>query len=372
MTGRPRPAVDALPAYKPGKDASQAEAEHGITEAIKLASNENPLGPVPAVAAAIEAAAGGVNRYADHRASAVRAAIAAWRGVDVDQVVVGCGSVGLLQQLLLTYVDPGDEVVYPWRSFEVYPVYTQLVGGVARTTPLVDHRFDLDAVAAAVGERTRLVILSNPNNPTGTAFGLDELETLLQAVPRDVIVVLDEAYREFVDTSVVADPLAPGADGGPSLLDRHPNLVVLRTFSKAQGLAALRIGYGFAHPEVATSIDKTLFPFAVNGIAQAAALAAIEAHADIDARVAGIVAERGRMLGALRDDGWTLPDSAANFVWLPAGDATVDLNQALERRGIVARPFPGEGIRLTVSVAEENDRALKALAAAADEVGVLA
>lgn len=371
MIGRPRPAVDALPAYKPGKDASQAEAEHGIVEAIKLASNENPLGPLPAVAAAIEAAAGGINRYADHRAAAVRAAIAAWRGVDVDQVVVGCGSVGLLQQLLLTYVDPGDEVVYPWRSFEVYPVYTRLVGGVARTTPLVDHAFDLDAVEAAVGQRTKLVILSNPNNPTGTAFGLDRLDELLRSVPRHVIVVLDEAYREFVDPGIVADPLAPGPNGEPSLLDRHPNLVVLRTFSKAQGLAALRIGYGFAHPEVATAIDKTLFPFAVNGVAQAAAIAAIDHHAEVEARVADIVGERARMLAELRSGGWSLPDSEANFVWLPVGDATVDLNQALERRGIVARPFPGEGIRLTVSVQSENDRALAALDAAADEVGVL-
>ena len=206
MTGRPRPAVDSLPAYRPGKAAAQAEVEHGITNAIKLASNETPWAPVPSIAAAIAAAAKGVNRYADHRATKLRAVLAASMGVADSAVTVGCGSAGLLQQLCLSYVDPGDEVVYPWRSFEVYPVFTQLAGGTAVTVPLVDHAFDLDGVAAAVNERTKLVFLASPNNPTGTAVDSAQLNDLLDTIPRTALVVIDEAYREFNDPAL-GDPV---------------------------------------------------------------------------------------------------------------------------------------------------------------------
>ncbi len=353
MTGRPRPAVDALPAYRPGKDAAQAEAEHGITDAIKLASNETPWGPVPSVEAAMADALGSINRYADHRATALRSALAGWVGVEEAEVTVGCGSVGILQQLLLTYVDPGDEVVYPWRSFEVYPVYTQLVGGHAVTTPLVDHRFDLDAVADAVTDKTKLILLANPNNPTGTAVDMADVRALLEKVPGDVIVALDEAYREFMDPAL----------GNPidELLPDFANLIVLRTFSKAQGLAALRVGYAVGHRSVIESVDKTLFPFAVNGIAQVAALASIAAHDEVMERVGHIKAERSRVVEALRSAGWTVPDPQANFVYLPTGERTLDISTDLERRGIVARPFAGEGLRITVSSPAENDRFIAAL-----------
>ena len=163
--------MEGLPAYRPGKGAAQAEREHGISDAVKLASNENPEPPIPAVVEAVARAAAGANRYPDHRAEALRSAIAGWVGaVDPAQVTVGCGSVGLLQQILLTYVDPGDEVVYPWRSFEAYPIYTQLVGGREVTVPLVDHAFDVDGVVAATTPATKVVLLASPNNPTGTAF----------------------------------------------------------------------------------------------------------------------------------------------------------------------------------------------------------
>ncbi len=352
--GRVRPAVAAMASYRPGKSAAQAEDEHGITDAIKLASNENPYPPVPAVVEAIAAAAGDVNRYGDHRAADLRAAIAGWLEVDVDRVATGCGSVGLLQQLLLAYVDPGDEVVYPWPSFEAYPIDVQLTGGVEVTVPLVDHTFDLEAVAAAVTDRTKLVLLANPNNPTGTAVHVDQLRRLVEQVPGDVLVVVDEAYREFV-TADLGDPITDLQPG-------HPNVVVLRTFSKAFGLAALRTGYAVADPEVVVELDKVLIAFAVNHLAQVASLAAIAARDEVQAVVDRITAERDRVVASLRADGWDLPDAHANFVYLPLGSRTDVVFPEMERRGVVVRPFPGVGMRVTIGTPAQNDRFLATLA----------
>ena len=355
MTGRPRSAVDGLPAYRPGKGAAQAEAEHGIADAIKLASNENPWGPVPSVVAAIEAAAGEVNRYADHRATALRERLADRLAVDPTSVTVGCGSVGLLQQLFLTYVDPGDEVVFPWRSFEVYPVYAALTGGIAVMPPLAGDRFDLGAVADAVTERTKLVLLATPNNPTGTSVSTDDVGDLVAHIDNRTLVVIDEAYREFNAPSF-GDPVV-------DLVPRFDNVMVLRTFSKAHGLAGLRVGYGVASPTVVESVDKTLFPFAVNGVAQAAAVAAIDADQEIRARVAALLAERDRVVAALRAAGHVFPDPQANLVWLRLGDRTDGVYLALERRGVGTRPFSGEGLRVTIGTPAENDRFVDALAA---------
>ena len=352
--GRVRPAVAAMASYRPGKSAAQAENEHGITDAIKLASNENPYPPVPAVVAAIAAAAGDVNRYGDHRAADLRAAIAGWLEVDVDRVAAGCGSVGLLQQLLLAYVDPGDEVVYPWPSFEAYPIDVQLTGGVEVTVPLVDHTFDLEAVAGAVTDRTKLVLLANPNNPTGTAVHVDQLRRLVEQVPDDVLVVVDEAYREFV-TADLGDPITDLQPG-------HPNVVVLRTFSKAFGLAALRTGYAVADPEVVVELDKVLIAFAVNHLAQVASLAAIAARDEVQTVVDRITVERDRVVAALRADGWDLPDAHANFVYLPLGSQTDVVFPEMEKRGVVVRPFPGVGMRVTIGTPAQNDRFLATLA----------
>ena len=349
--GRPRSVVADLPAYRPGKGAKQAEAEHGITDAIKLASNENPAQPLDAIVAAITEAARGANRYADHRATAVREALAARLGVDAAQVTVGNGTVGLLQQLCLSYVDPGDEVVYPWRSFEVYPVYTQLAGGRAVTVPLAaDLGYDADALVTAVSERTKLMFLATPNNPIGMACTTAELRSILAAVPGHVIVCIDEAYREFLDPGF-GDPVS-------ELLSEFPNAVVTRTMSKAHGLAGVRVGYAVGHPEVIATIDKTLIPFGVNGLAQAAALAALDHEDEISQAVDAILAERARVEVELAAAGWTFPNHQANFVWLATGDRTDAITLDLERRGVVVRPFSGEGIRVTVGTPEENDRFL--------------
>jgi histidinol-phosphate aminotransferase len=356
-----RPAVEQLPAYRPGKGAAQAEAEHGITNAIKLASNENPDPPLAAILDAVAATAAGANRYADHRATAVRERIGSWLGVDTASVTVGAGSVGLLQQLFLTFVDPGDEVVYPWRSFEVYPVYTRLMAGREVTTPLTaDHAFDLDALAAAITPTTRMVLLATPNNPTGTALHTSELRELLAGVSPRTVVVIDEAYREFLDPSF-GDPVH-------ELVPEFPNVVVTRTFSKAHGLAGIRVGYAIGHPDVISSIDKTLFPFAVNGLAQAAAIAAIDAIDEIQARVDRILAERSRVIASLTADGWQLPDAQANFVYLPLGERTDAIYLELEKRGVVTRPFSNEGIRVTIGSDEQNTRFLATLAEVARPV----
>ena len=356
--GRPRAAVAAMASYRPGKSAAQAEDEHGIADAVKLASNENPYPPVPSIVEAVAAAAGDVNRYGDHRAVELRCALAAWLGVDAERVATGCGSVGLLQQLFLAYVDPGDEVVYPWPSFEAYPVDVAITAAVEVTVPLVDDAFDLDAVAEVVTGRTKLVVLANPNNPTGTAVHVDQIRTLVERVPDDVLVVVDEAYREFT-TVDLGDPVT-------DLQPDHPNVVVLRTFSKAYGLAALRTGYAVADPSVVAEVDKVLIPFAVNHLAQVASLAAIDARDEAQVVVDRLTSERDRLVGALRADGWTVPDTQANFVWLPLGSRADAVQPDLERRGIVVRPFPGVGIRVTVGTPDQNDRFLAALAEVAE------
>ena len=355
--GRVRPAVDALPAYKPGKAAEQAEREHNIVEAIKLASNENPYPPPAAVVEAVAAACRDGNIYSDHRATAVREALADRLGLAVEQVTVGAGSVALLYQLATAFVDPGDEVVTPWISFEAYPISVQTMGGTLVRVPLTaDHAFDLDAVAAAVTERTKLVLLATPNNPTGTAVSTTAVARLVEAVPGDVVVLVDEAYREFADPAL-GDPVA-------ELMPRFDNVAVARTFSKAYGLASLRVGYVMAHPQVVAAIDKCLIPFNVNGLAQAAALAALsdEAAAEAQANIEAVKAERGRVTAALAAGGWAIGDTQANFVWMHLGERTDDVCIALEQRGVVVRPFSGVGIRVTIGTPAQNDRFLTTLA----------
>ncbi len=361
--GRVRPAVAALPAYKPGKAAEQAEREHNIAEAIKLASNENPYPPPTAVVEAVAAACRGGNLYCDHRATAVREALADRLGLAVEQVTVGAGSVALLYQLATAYIDPGDEAVTPWISFEAYPISVQTMGGTLVRVPLTGgHTFDLDAVAAAVTERTKLVFLATPNNPTSTAVSTAAIARLLESVPDDAVVLVDEAYREFADPAL-GDPVV-------ELLPRFDNVAVARTFSKAYGLASLRVGYVMAHPQIVSAIDKCLIPFNVNGLAQAAALAALggDAEAEAQANIDGIKAERGRVAAALTADGWHIPDTQANFVWMHLGDRTDDVCIGLERRGVVVRPFSGVGIRVTIGTPAQNDRFLTTLAEVAQPV----
>ena len=355
MTGRPRPAISALPAYKPGRSAAAAEIDHGIVDAIKLASNEAPFGPLPSVAGAISSGIEQINLYADHRATALREEIAAAVRVDADQVTVGAGSVGILQQLVLAYCSGGDEVAMCWPSFEAYPLFAMLVEAEQVRVPLRDETFDLDALASAITPATKIVFVTNPNNPTGTVVGTEDIAAFLERVPTTCLVVLDEAYSEFVTDPRVTDSMR--------LLADHDNLIITRTFSKAHGLAGLRVGYAVGHPEVIAMVDRTLVPFAVNELAQRAARASLAASDEMQARVTIVVDERTRVADALRADGWTVPDAQANFVWLPVGVVAADLGVQLEQRGVVTRAFPDVGLRVTISDAAGNDRFLAALAA---------
>ncbi len=353
--GRVRPAVDALPAYVPGKAAEQAEREHDIAGAIKLASNESPYPPPAAVIEAASAACRHSNTYSDHRATALRRALAERLGPDVAQVTVGAGSAALIYQLVSAYNGPGDETVTPWISFEAYPIAVQTAAATLVQVPLAGgHTIDTTAVAAAVTERTKLVLLANPNNPTGTAVTTAALRRLLEGIPSDVIVLVDEAYREFADPAL-GDPVA-------ELLPHFANVAVCRTFSKAFGLAGLRVGYLIGHPAVVAAVEKCQIPFSVNGAAQAAALAALDTQSEAQANIEVIKGERDRVAAALTAGGWDIPDTQANFVWLPLGDRASEVCAALERRGVVVRPFPGIGIRVTTGTPAQNDRFLAALA----------
>ena len=333
-------------------------AEYGITEAIKMASNECPFPPLPGVIEAVTAAVADSNRYGEHPAYELAAAFAGRVGVSAERVAVGAGSVALLEQLALAYTGPGDEVVYPWPSFIAYPQFTQLVGATAVTPQLLREAIDVDAVLAAITPRTRLVLIANPNNPTSTALRTEELNRLVEGVPATCLVVIDEAYREFVTGADVPDAL--------QLFGDRPNVAILRTMSKAQGLAGLRVGFMIAHPDVVHAVDACLIPFNVNSAAQAGAFAAFEQDEEIARRCALIAQWRDDGAQKLRRRGLGVPHSQGNFWWLPAGDASMRLGAALEQRGIVARPSP-VGVRVTVGLPHENELFLAALDAALQE-----
>ena len=347
-----RPVLSTLPAYVPGRS---------VAGAVKLASNEVPYPPLPSVLARIAEAAGGINRYPDNASAELTGVLAQRHGVPAEQVRVGCGSVALCTQLVQAVADADEEVIYAWRSFEAYPIIAAVSGASSIQVPLTDgHVHDLDAMAERITGKTRLVFVCNPNNPTGTAVTREQLVRFLRAVPADVTVALDEAYREFVRDVDVPD--------GLTLLEEFPNVVVLRTFSKAYGLAGLRVGYAVAgDPAVARAMAQTQVPFAVTTLAQQAALASLEptAEAELLARVDDVVAERTRVHARLLELGYDVPPSQANFVWLPLGEATTAFAAGCEDRRVIVRGFAGTGARVTIGAPEENDGFLDAAAALA-------
>ena len=342
MTAKLRDAMASLPAYVPGRK---------IPGAVVLASNESPYGLLPSVADVIAERTGTVSRYPDMASGELIAAIADHHGVSTDRVAVGAGSVEVCGQLAAAAVSDGDEVVFGWRAFEAYPIITAVAGGAAVRVPLdATHTHDVDAMAAAITDRSRLVFLCNPNNPTGTAVGGEALTRLVDGVRDDVLVVIDEAYREYVDPSAVPDAF--------TLLGGRPNVVVTRTFSKAYALAGLRVGYCLAAPEVAGAVRKCQVPFSVSGLAQVAAIAALGDGEEVARRAKQTVAERERVRAALLDAGYDVPQSQANFVWLVLGERATDFAEACLAAGVIVRPFVGEGVRVTVGTDDENDRFL--------------
>ncbi|MFZ1432147.1 MAG: histidinol-phosphate transaminase [Candidatus Microthrix parvicella] len=344
---RIRPEVHAGAPYRPGRAATGVDV-------VKLSSNELPTATTVAAVAAAAAAGEGANRYPDPTTGALRQALAAHHGLDAAQVSVGAGSVALISEAITATSSEGHSVVHGLPSFEAYPQLVRLAGARSAEVPNDASRLDPNGfVTVANVEDARLVLIANPNNPTGTAWRTDEVLSVLNGVASDRMVVLDEAYHEFV-----TDPDVPD---GVALLADHPNLVVLRTFSKAWGLAGLRIGYAMGASEVMAALDAVRLPFSVSAPAQAAALAALGERTAMEAAVASVLAERARLLEGLNAAGWTMPDSQANFVWFGVGERAVELGDRLEAAGIIARVFPGVGVRLTVGTAADTDRILAGL-----------
>lgn len=346
MYPRQRDVMSTLPVYKAGKRAAAG--------GVKLSSNENPYPPLPSVLEVIAQAANQINRYPDPGSAALVQAIADRHEVPADWVTVSCGSVALVGQAVSIMADQGDEVIYSWPSFEAYPIVTGIAGANSVVVPLDDqYRQDLEAVGDAITERTRCIFVCTPNNPTGTIVTHDAVLDLLARVPPEVLVVIDEAYAEFVDDPAGVDAMA--------LVREYENVAVLRTFSKAYGLAGLRVGYSIAHPHVSDGLRKTAIPFGVSVVAHDAAVASLAAEGELLKRVESLRAERTRVVTALREAGWQPADSHGNFVWLGTGVDTDQVAAALQEAGITARAFPGVGIRITVAETDANDAMVRAL-----------
>ena len=345
-----RAAVSGLPGYIAG-----ARAQSALTAA--LASNESHYPPLPAVVDIVQSGVLRMNRYPDMTATALRERIADFLEVSAEEVAVGPGSVGVLQQILASVCDAGDEVIFAWRSFEAYPILASLAGATPVPVPLdSEEGHDLGAMLAAITPRTKVILICSPNNPTGVAIDQHALAAFLAAVPPHVLVVIDEAYVEFTDQLGRLDALA--------LFRRHRNVCVLRTFSKAYGLAGLRVGYAIAHPGLADGLRRAALPFGVSALAQQAAIASLDAVVEIRERVALVVAERRRITDTLRAAGWTLPESQANFLWLRVDNRRQEtLLRSFVEADVLVRPYAGDGIRITLADPATNDRVVTVLAA---------
>ena len=353
-----RPVFDTLPSYAAGKPPAPVE---GLTR-YKLSSNENPLGPVPAVARVL-AGFDAVHRYPDPLSTALRTALAEQLGVDAEDIVTGAGSLGALNQIIKTFAgveaDGGqNEVIYAWRSFEAYPILVGIMGARSVQVPnLPNGAHDLDAMAAAVTDRTRLILVCTPNNPTGPAVTESQIRSFLAKVPATVPVVIDEAYFEFCAVSSIPEGEEPPLNGLDINSD-YPNVIILRTFSKAQGLAGLRVGYSISHPQITRHLRVAATPFAVSALAERAAVASIEHQDAVMERVKHIVAERERVTARLRELGYEFPSTYANFVWLPLGERTGEFVDLMNRNALSVRAFGSEGVRVSIGEVEANDRFL--------------
>ena len=353
-----RPVFDTLPSYAAGKPPAPVE---GLTR-YKLSSNENPLGPVPEVARVL-AEFDAVHRYPDPLSTALRTALAGQLGVDAEDIVTGAGSLGALNQIIKTFAGVNadgvqDEVIYAWRSFEAYPILIGIMGARSVQVPnLPNGAHDLDSMAEAVTDRTRLILVCTPNNPTGPAVTESQIRSFLAKVPATVPVVIDEAYFEFCAASSIPEGEEPPLNGLDIYRD-YPNVIILRTFSKAQGLAGLRVGYSISHPQITRHLRVAATPFAVSALAERADVASIEHQEAVMERVSHIVAERERVTARLRELGYEFPSTYANFVWLPLGERTGEFVDLMNRNALSVRAFGSEGVRVSIGEVEANDRFL--------------
>lgn len=351
------PGVRGLSPYQPGKPLEELEREYGIQGAVKLASNENPLGPSSNALAAAHAALDDIQRYPDGNCFVLKQALARHLGVDAGQITVGNGSNDVLELAARAFVGATHEIVFSAHAFAVYSIVTQAIGASAVITPARAWGHDLDAMRAAIGERTRLVFIANPNNPTGTWLPARELEAFVLALPRHVLAVVDEAYFEYVEESAYASML--------SLIARCPNLIVTRTFSKAYGLAGLRVGYAVSTPEVAGVLNRVRQPFNVNAVALAAATAALKDPEHVRRAVAVNRQGMRQIVQGVQRLGWRSIPSVGNFVCVDLGRPADRAYEHLLREGVIVRPIASYGmpnhLRITVGLPEENERCLKAL-----------
>lgn len=351
------PGVLGLHPYQPGKPLSELAREFGIRDAVKLASNENPLGPSPTVRAALENAVNDVARYPDGNGFALKAALSARHGWDPRCITLGNGSNDVLDLVARAFLGPGREAVFSQHAFVVYPIATQAVGATARIAPALDYGHDLEAMAAQVNDRTAVVFIANPNNPTGTWLRAAELEAFIADLPDHVICVVDEAYFEYVSQVGYPDT--------SQWLERFPRLIVTRTFSKAYGLASLRVGFGLSHPDVADLLNRVRQPFNVNEFALAAAVAALDDTAHLEQSVA--LNARGMLqLGAAFDAlGLRAIESVGNFMTVDMGRPAAPVYEALLKEGVIVRPVANYGLpghlRITVGTEAENTRCIDAL-----------
>jgi histidinol-phosphate aminotransferase len=357
------PGIAQLKPYSPGKPTSELERELGVADSIKLASNENPLGPSPLAIQAAAAQLGALARYPDGGGFELRQALARRHGVAPEAITLGNGSNDVLDLVARTFLAPDSEAVFSRHAFAVYPICTQAVGASACVAPAHDgtrgprYGHDLEAMRACVGESTRVVFIANPNNPTGTWLPRDQLYAFLRAMPSHLVVVVDEAYFEYVE--------APDYPDASSWLGEFPNLIVIRTFSKAYGLAALRVGYSLSHPDVAALLNRVRQPFNVNALALAAARAALGDEQHLREVVRRNREGMALLESGLRGLGLTWIPSGANFLCVDLGRPAADIDARLLRRGCIARPVANYGLpehlRVTVGLEAENLRFLDAL-----------
>jgi len=357
------PGVRGLQPYVPGKPTTELEREYGISDVVKLASNENPLGPPAESLAAVRTALPGISQYPDGSAFELKRGLSAHLGVDPEQVTVGNGSNEILSIIAETFLGVGDEAIYSEYAFVVYGLAVQATGATARIAPANSAQgvqplgHSLEAISALVNERTRLVFVANPNNPTGTWLNPVELRTFVDALPSRVLIVVDEAYFEYMAPGAAPDTL--------SWLGACPNLIVCRTFSKIYGLAGVRVGYAVSHPEIADLLNRVRQPFNVNGVGQLAALAALGAGHHV--RRSREVNEEGmaELRTGLTGFGWPVPPSAGNFILADTGGPAGPWYEGLLRAGIIVRPVGNYGLprhlRITVGLPDQNRRLLQAL-----------
>ncbi len=352
MTDIFRPAIADLVPYEPGKPVEEVQRELGLERVVKLASNEGPFPPFPAAREAIARATEGLNRYPDGGAWELRSRLAEHHGVRLEEIVVGAGADAVIDLLSQAALDPGDEIVCGWPSFPSYVLDAAKLGAVARRVPLRDDAYDLDGLLAAIGPRTKLVYVCHPNNPTGTGNPRDELLAFFDRVPEHVLVVLDQAYFEYIDD--------PGyADGIEEIFKLGRRVVVLRTFSKIYGLAGLRVGYGVAPEDVVVATSKVRRAFDVTASAQAAAVASIGDEAELARRRALNAEGRAFLEAAVRSHGLEPAGPAlGNFIYVEVGDGRAVFERLL-REGVIVRPLAGFGaptaIRISVGTPEENE-----------------